>query len=190
MNKCKVIVIDTNQYAGNFERKLCAYLTGQVGDCRVGAEYTDLEEDEGPVKHLEWWNEHIAQMPDSGELNPIERPVEIFSNPRYVNNGYGGQFLREGYTGKTKCDSYQSVAIFVDEFPPVEVFNELNERMIAAVADPSIFGYKGTDYIDGVVTPMAFEGFRFFNRKDTARYCGGGEFTIDAEWDEVSNPYI
>lgn len=30
------LVIDTNQYAGNFERELCAWVTGVVGDCAVG----------------------------------------------------------------------------------------------------------------------------------------------------------
>ena len=27
-----LLVIDTNSYAGNFERQLCAYVTGQIGD--------------------------------------------------------------------------------------------------------------------------------------------------------------
>lgn len=35
------IVIKTNQYAGNFERELCAHLTGIVGECEVGEEYVD-----------------------------------------------------------------------------------------------------------------------------------------------------
>jgi hypothetical protein len=37
------IVIKTNQYAGNFERELCAHLTGIVGECEVGHEYVDEE---------------------------------------------------------------------------------------------------------------------------------------------------
>lgn len=35
---CKIIVIDTTSFTGNYERELCAYLTGQVGDCRTSAE--------------------------------------------------------------------------------------------------------------------------------------------------------
>jgi len=31
-------IIDTNEYAGNFEREMCAYCTGQIGDCGVGEE--------------------------------------------------------------------------------------------------------------------------------------------------------
>jgi hypothetical protein len=33
-----VFVIDTDQYAGNFEREMCAWLTGVVGECDVGKE--------------------------------------------------------------------------------------------------------------------------------------------------------
>ena len=29
-------VVETNQYAGNFEREMCAYVTGAVGECGVG----------------------------------------------------------------------------------------------------------------------------------------------------------
>jgi hypothetical protein len=29
-------VIDTDQYAGNFEREMTAYLTGRIGQCGVG----------------------------------------------------------------------------------------------------------------------------------------------------------
>jgi hypothetical protein len=31
-----VFIIDTEQYAGNFEREMCAYCTGILGDCEVG----------------------------------------------------------------------------------------------------------------------------------------------------------
>jgi len=36
-------VIDTDTYAGNFEREMCAYMTGMIGDCGVGDEYVDFE---------------------------------------------------------------------------------------------------------------------------------------------------
>lgn len=35
------ILIETNKYAGNFEREMCAHLTGQVGECKVGAKFVD-----------------------------------------------------------------------------------------------------------------------------------------------------
>ncbi len=30
-----LFVIDTDTYAGNFEREMCAYVTGQIGECEV-----------------------------------------------------------------------------------------------------------------------------------------------------------
>ena len=41
-----VFIIDTNQYAGNFERAMCAYCTGMIGQCEVGEEMTILFEDD------------------------------------------------------------------------------------------------------------------------------------------------
>lgn len=41
-----VVVIHTDSYAGNFERRLCAYATGGIGDCEVGEEYREMFNDE------------------------------------------------------------------------------------------------------------------------------------------------
>jgi hypothetical protein len=38
---CWGLIIQTNEYAGNFERDLCAHCTGQIGDCGVGDDYID-----------------------------------------------------------------------------------------------------------------------------------------------------
>lgn len=35
------LVIETNMYAGNFERELCAYATGATGCCGVGSNLVD-----------------------------------------------------------------------------------------------------------------------------------------------------
>lgn len=37
------VLVKTNQYAGNFEREMCAHLTGHVGECEVGKEYVEDE---------------------------------------------------------------------------------------------------------------------------------------------------
>jgi|WetSurMetagenome_2_1015567.scaffolds.fasta_scaffold619841_2 hypothetical protein len=34
-------VIQTNEYTGNFEREMCAFVTGQTGECGVGEEFVD-----------------------------------------------------------------------------------------------------------------------------------------------------
>ena len=38
MSNSYTIIIDTDEYSGNFEREMCAYCTGQVGECEVGEE--------------------------------------------------------------------------------------------------------------------------------------------------------
>lgn len=43
-----VLIIETNEYAGNFEREMCAYVTGQTGDCGVGKKEAIKVENELP----------------------------------------------------------------------------------------------------------------------------------------------
>jgi hypothetical protein len=35
------VLIKTNKYAGNFEREMCAHVTGHIGECEVGKKYVD-----------------------------------------------------------------------------------------------------------------------------------------------------
>ena len=60
-------IIDTNEYAGNFEREMCAYVTGQIGECGVGSEYVE--------KGIPEQFENIINMPDD---NGCYRPVTCF----------------------------------------------------------------------------------------------------------------
>ena len=48
-----IFVIDTDEYAGNFEREMTAYITGCVGDCGVGEEMKKLYEKEFGVNEYE-----------------------------------------------------------------------------------------------------------------------------------------
>ena len=38
IQKSWIFVVDTNQYSGNFERELTAYMKGMIGGCGVGVE--------------------------------------------------------------------------------------------------------------------------------------------------------
>ena len=82
-------VVETNQYAGNFERKLCAYLTGTIGDCEVGDTEAKLFEEETGWHGLENpFDELIRQeADDSGCRRPcaVGSPiteVEIYFEER------------------------------------------------------------------------------------------------------------
>lgn len=83
-----LFVIDTNRYAGNFEREMCAYITGQIGECEVGEEQAKLAKQEIPevVAKLE---ELIESVPDE---HGCHRPCSIFPTPGWFNHGMGGHF--------------------------------------------------------------------------------------------------
>jgi hypothetical protein len=86
-----LFVIDTDSYAGNFEREMCAYVTGKIGECGVGDKEAELAKQEIPGV--------VAQLEDLVELVPDEhgctRPCSIFPTPGWFNHGMGGEF-REG----------------------------------------------------------------------------------------------
>ena len=83
-----LFVIDTDTYAGNFEREMCAYVIGQVGECEVGKDNSELAKQEIPdvVARLE---ELIESVPDE---HGCHRPVSIFPTPGWFNHGMGGDF--------------------------------------------------------------------------------------------------
>ena len=57
-----MLIIDTEQYSGNFEREMCAHITGQVGECNVG--YDVAEEYSEKIEHVDWWKERIVSESD------------------------------------------------------------------------------------------------------------------------------
>ncbi|AEO93591.1 gp332 [Bacillus phage G] len=78
-------IIDTNKYSGNFERELCAYVTGHIGECNVGCEEAE--------EYCRIFNKikNVIIVPDSENL--CERPVEICTTPNVWNNGLGFHFI-------------------------------------------------------------------------------------------------
>ena len=90
-----LFVVDTEQFAGNFERQLCAYMTGRIGDCGVG----DTERDEfNREMHIQadvdaYDERHpfrfVIDQPDEHGCN---RPCTIFPTPGWFNNGMGGEY--------------------------------------------------------------------------------------------------
>lgn len=88
-----LFVVDTDHYAGNFERQMCAYVTGMVGECGVGEEEEVIFEEEVDINPL--LDEHdysiVMEMP-TGDGLPCMRPCEIYPNPRWFNHGMGGHF--------------------------------------------------------------------------------------------------
>jgi len=81
-----VIAIDTEQYSGNFERQMCAYITGQIGECGVGKEIAAAE-----AKNIKWFNKHVTREDDDSDFH-CYRPTSIWETPGWFNNGAGKHF--------------------------------------------------------------------------------------------------
>lgn len=59
------LIVRTNSYAGNFERELCAFMIGIIGDCEVGVEFVE----ENITKRFE--NKVIQKQDSNGTYRPV-----------------------------------------------------------------------------------------------------------------------
>ena len=158
-----VFAIDTTDYSGNFEREMCAFITGQVGECGVGSKLAEGAQDELSEDTFnntgEWIEEHIVQEADDSDC-PCYRPCAIWPTPGRVNNGSGGHF-NEADIKPEECwagshwPAYESVAIFFDEVPPKEVIDIMIERA-------KLFAQNRPDHRSymGELKPLTVTGFR------------------------------
>ena len=88
-----VLVIDTDQYSGSFEREMVAFMTGQIGDCGVGDEEAATFVKEHPDMDLE--DVVSSQVDEIG----CWRPATIWPSPG-------------------DDPDYNSVACFLNKLPP------------------------------------------------------------------------
>lgn len=127
-----LFVIDTDSYAGNFEREMCAYLTNQIGECTVGEKFIDLD---NPIaKEME---DIILQKPDE---HGCFRPVTIDIPNAKICHSVGI------YISK-KPTTYQIAIMKQRAFE----FNKINQnKKDYPVSDIKILGFKlitiGTQY--------------------------------------------
>jgi hypothetical protein len=134
-----IFVVDTNLYAGNFEREMCGYVTGTYGECGVG-----IEEAECFVKSLnqagqdgaalqEAFAAIISQEPDDSD-HPCYRPAGIWPTPGRWNNGQGQHFDDADFDAKKSWQgrawpAYESVAIFFQERPTPDQLALMAQRI-------------------------------------------------------------
>lgn len=106
---CFILVIKTDSYAGNFEREMCGFMTGQIGDCGVGDDCVELFQSENPENYE--FEDLVISFPDD---HGCYRPCTIW------------------WPGNT------SVAIFFESKPTEEQFMFLRNRArdFAAKTDP------------------------------------------------------
>lgn len=102
------LVIDTDSYAGNFERELCAYVTGEEGDCGVVCENFESIQEE-----LDKWEIRDIIMKVSDDRG-CARPCYIAQSPNF---------------------KYNSVEIFFEDEPTPELISLFKERTLQAAQD-------------------------------------------------------
>jgi len=119
-------VIDTDKYSGNFERELCAYITGQTGDCGVGQKIKEHVYSTIPKDKIDTFENLIGVEPDE---HGCYRPVKIYTTPGIYNNGMGFHY-KEGEENKALVafPAYQSVAICLNENPNQKIINYMKQR--------------------------------------------------------------
>jgi hypothetical protein len=82
-------VIDTDTYAGNFEREITTYITGIVGDCGRDQMIQKYVLPLIPQNRKDEFDRIIRQEPDD---HGCFRPCKIYHTPEWHNNGLGFHF--------------------------------------------------------------------------------------------------
>jgi hypothetical protein len=122
----KAIVIDTTEYAGNFEREMVAFVTGLVGECGVGGEAAEVARGELSPEALQWFDEHVEFISDE---HGCARPANLAPTPGWYNNGTGTHRRLKNPKTKPKYAAYLSVSMVVSEWPPDDIMQVIRERV-------------------------------------------------------------
>ena len=133
------IIIDTENYAGSFERPMIAYATG-CADSDTG--YTvEAAAARAELVHHAWWQQNIVPQKDHKHKGYFSI-VEIWPSPNWGSDGSGGHFHVDSEKGQNLFSAaYLSLAVVVKTLPPSEVWEEFQERVIDFCDNQ----YMGTD---------------------------------------------
>jgi len=139
-----VVIVDTEQYAGNFERDMVAFITGQVGECEVGEEHAATARYELSAKTLQWFDDNVLQLPDE---HGCRRPANLSPTPGWYNDG-NGNHKRLKSSKAPRYPAYLSVEMQFHTEPPREIKNVIAERAMRFCAEHRMF--------DGDPDPLTF----------------------------------
>lgn len=150
-DKLWIFLIDTDSYAGNFEREMCAYMTGRIGDCGVGDEMVERYCKDMGIHSDSEPNLHIVDMPDD---RGCSRPASCWVTP-----------------GAGACNS---LAIFMDRKPTESEVESMIERakrytveVIGEKEDARRREYKERGWDFGQAKKIEILGFRLLLRETT-----------------------
>lgn len=187
-------IIDTDAYAGNFERGMTAWMTGNRSYGLSNAqELVKAAREEMDPHLLAWCDVHVIEQDIE---NGFYSCVDIAATPGWVNNGMGKKFRTDKPLDpkENRWPSYQSVAIFMNEHPPEHIVKQLAERARFFSRE----NYKKGKLPVGHMIdwrkepPCNVTGFRLLCTEVTttetmpARWNANGDFLLDGEpWDAI-----
>ena len=151
-------IVDTNRYAGNFERELCAFVAGRYGDCEVGRDIAErvLSEVSGA---LDWTEDAICQMPDE---NGVHRPVQIEQTPGWVQDREGNCYPAGQVPAHVEPFQWAHQSVAIGFCRPLSE-EELRLLMQRAELFPQDQSYQQW-YAD---TPLTIIGYRVIEERTT-----------------------
>ena len=120
-----VVVIDTNQYSGNFEREIAAFCLGALSEHQFHG-LSELDEFEEAMEREPLLESIKGKLTTQKHEEYGDSAATIWPTPNRLNNGYGVHFdAKEGETG---WPSYESVGIFVETQLTAEEMNLVRLR--------------------------------------------------------------
>jgi hypothetical protein len=117
-----IFVAHTNMYSGNFERDMCAFATGLIGECGVGDDYAEQFQEECGMDVYDKFQEMQVSLADE---HGCHRPCTIWPTPGRKNDGMG-----KHSNGNAGFPAYESVAIFFDQQPKPELIDFMKGRIL------------------------------------------------------------
>lgn len=166
-----ILVIDTDQFAGNFAEELCAYTTGFYGEqaevkIRSVSDLFyrdhDIADDDGPKGILaEEKNPFHGFVTDQMNEEGYYSPVAVWPSRKYGVNASGeyAELKEENYDDYNFPAGF-SVGIFFGENPPSDLVKTVKERTKKFFEEiyPNMKGGK----------KVVAEGFRLITHRKTA----------------------
>lgn len=89
-----LFIIDTNHYAGNFEREMAGYLTGHVADCGTGQKEADIFHEELGLSGLYDENHPFKNVMKQHNSHGNLTPAVVYETPGFFSNGVGGHYCK------------------------------------------------------------------------------------------------
>jgi len=83
-----IFIVDTDKYAGNFEREMTAYMTGQSGDCGIGADIAIQFESLSNLPNS-YFEDLVKNVSNE---DGFYSPCKIWETEGWFNDGLGNHY--------------------------------------------------------------------------------------------------